>query len=106
MGFQSDSALKSSSTRKEMQDTQVWFLGWEDPLDEGMAMHSSILAWKITRQSTLSGYIPWGRKELDPTEHARVACAHTHKHKQTQQQYIMILFQGWKQSILRKGCVF
>ena len=47
MGFQSDSALKSSSTRKEMQDTQVWFLGWEDPLEEGMAMHSSILAWRI-----------------------------------------------------------
>ena len=26
---------------------QVRFLGWEDPLEEGMATHSSILAWKI-----------------------------------------------------------
>ena len=25
----------------------VWFLGWEDPLGEGMATHSSILAWRI-----------------------------------------------------------
>ena len=26
---------------------QVWSLGWEDPLEEGMATHSSILAWRI-----------------------------------------------------------
>ena len=30
-----------------MQETPVWFRGWEDPLDEGMATHSSILAWRI-----------------------------------------------------------
>ena len=30
-----------------MQETLVQFLGWEDPLEEGMATHSSILAWKI-----------------------------------------------------------
>ena len=30
-----------------MQKTQVQFLGWEDPLEEGMAIHSSILAWRI-----------------------------------------------------------
>ena len=29
-----------------MQDL-VWFLGWEDPLEEGMATHSSILGWRI-----------------------------------------------------------
>ena len=29
-----------------MQETQVQSLGWEDPLEEGMATHSSILAWK------------------------------------------------------------
>ena len=26
---------------------QVWFLGWEDPLEKEMATHSSILAWRI-----------------------------------------------------------
>ena len=30
-----------------MQETQVRFLGWEDPLEKEMAAHSSILAWKI-----------------------------------------------------------
>ena len=30
-----------------MQETWVLSLGWEDPLEEGMATHSSILAWRI-----------------------------------------------------------
>jgi len=30
-----------------MQETQVQFLGQEDPLEKGMATHSSILAWRI-----------------------------------------------------------
>ena len=30
-----------------MWETWVLFLGWEDPLEEGMATHSSMLAWKI-----------------------------------------------------------
>ena len=30
-----------------MQETQVQSLGWEDPLEKGMAIHSSILAWRI-----------------------------------------------------------
>ena len=30
-----------------IQETGVQFLGWEDPLEKGMATHSSILAWRI-----------------------------------------------------------
>ena len=30
-----------------MRETWVWSLGWEDALEEGMATHSSILAWRI-----------------------------------------------------------
>ena len=30
-----------------MQETQVQPLGWEDPLEKGMATHFSILAWRI-----------------------------------------------------------
>ena len=30
-----------------MQETLVRFLGWEDPLEEDMTTHSSILAWRI-----------------------------------------------------------
>ena len=32
---------------QETQETQVRSLGWEDPLEKGMATHSSILAWRI-----------------------------------------------------------
>jgi len=39
---------------QEMQETQVKFLGWEDPLVEETATHSSILAWRI----------PWTEEEL------------------------------------------
>ena len=31
-----------------MQETRVRFLSWEDPLEEEMATHSSVLAWKIS----------------------------------------------------------
>ena len=31
-----------------MQETQVRYLGWEEPLDKEMASHSSILAWEIS----------------------------------------------------------
>ena len=37
-------AVKNPST---MQETWVQSLGWEDPLEEGIATHSSILAWRI-----------------------------------------------------------
>ena len=32
-----------------MQETRVQSLGWEDPLEEGIAIHSSILAWRIPK---------------------------------------------------------
>ena len=51
-----------------MQETWVRSLGWEDPLEEGIATHSSILAQKSQGQRSLVGYSPWGRKELDTTE--------------------------------------
>ena len=39
-----------------MQETLVWFLGWEDPLEKGKATHSSILAWDTgTWQATVHG---------------------------------------------------
>ena len=38
-----------------MQETWVQSLGWEDPLEEGMANHSSILAWRILTDTEESG---------------------------------------------------
>ena len=35
------------ASKQEMQETWVHSLGQEDPLEEGMATHSSILAWRI-----------------------------------------------------------
>ena len=32
---------------QETEETQVCFLGQEDPLEKGMATHSSILAWRV-----------------------------------------------------------
>ena len=47
LGFPSSSAVKNLPARQEIQMTQVRSLCWEDPLEEGMATHSSILAWEI-----------------------------------------------------------
>ena len=51
-----------------MWETRAQSLGWEDPLEEEMATHSSILAWKSHGQRSLESYSPLGRKELDKTE--------------------------------------
>ena len=51
-----------------VQETQIWSLGREDPLEKEMATHYSILAWKIHRQRSLVGYSPWGHNDLDTTE--------------------------------------
>ena len=40
---------------QEMKETQVKSLGWEDPLGEDMATHSSILAWRIPRTEEPGG---------------------------------------------------
>ena len=43
-----------------MQETQVRSLGWEDPLEEGLATHSSILAWRIPWTEEPGGLPPTG----------------------------------------------
>ena len=48
-----------------MQETQVRSLGGGDPLEEEMATHSSLLAWRIPRTEEPGGYSPRGRKESD-----------------------------------------
>ena len=47
MGFPRGSVVKNPPTMQEPQETQVRSLGWEDALEEEMATHSSILAWRI-----------------------------------------------------------
>ena len=51
-----------------MQETQLQSLDQEDPLEKGMATHSSILAGRIPWTEEPVGYRPWGRKEMNMTE--------------------------------------
>ena len=51
-----------------MQETRkkwVWSLGQENSLEEGIATHSSVLAWEIPWSEEPGGLHPWGRKESD-----------------------------------------
>ena len=66
-----------------MRETWVQSLGQEDPLEKGMATHSSILAWRIHGQKSLEGHSLWGLKESDTTE--RLTHTHTHTHTQRKQ---------------------
>ena len=54
---------------QETQETWVQPLGLEDPLEKEMATHSSILAWKIHGQRSLTGTSPCDHTESDTTEH-------------------------------------
>ena len=56
-----------------MLETQVRSLGQEDPLEKGMAIHSSILAWRIPWTEDLVAYCPWGCKESGTTENQTVS---------------------------------
>ena len=50
-----------------VQETQVRSLGGEDPLEKGMATHSSILAWRIPWTEELDGLLSM-RSQRDTTE--------------------------------------
>ena len=43
-------------------------MGREDPLEEGMVIHSSIIAWRTPGQRSLEGYNSWGCKESDTND--------------------------------------
>ena len=47
-----------------IQETQVQFLGQEDPLEEGMATHSSIVAWRIPWTEELGGLQSMGLQRV------------------------------------------
>ena len=56
-----------------MQETWVRSLGWEDPLEEGMATHSSVLAWRSPWTEEPGGLQSMGLQESDTTEQQRTA---------------------------------
>ena len=48
LGLSWQLSIKNQPVMQEPQETQVRSLGWEDPLEEVMATHSSIPAWRIS----------------------------------------------------------
>ena len=54
-GFPGGSGKEPVCLMQETQETQVQSLGWENPLEEGVATHSSILAWRISWTKEPSG---------------------------------------------------
>ena len=56
--------VENSPSMQKTPETQVRFLGWEDPLEEGMATHSSILAWKIPWTETPGGLQSMGSQRV------------------------------------------
>ena len=71
MGFSGGLVVKNLPA---MQETQVWSLGWEDPLEKGMATHSSILAWRIPWIEEPGGLQSMGSQRV---RHDWVTNAHT-----------------------------
>ena len=80
MGFPGGSDDKECAT----WETWVRFLVWEDPLEQGTAAHSSILAWRIPGL-----YSPWGKKS-DTTEQLSLS-----------QGYLFQLYttEGWRHAL-------
>ena len=70
--FLDGSTVKESANNAG--DTRIWSLGLEDPLDDEMATHSSILAWKIPWTEEPGGLQPMGWQRVGhdwATKHAR-----------------------------------
>ena len=63
-----------------MQETWVQSLGWEDPLEKGLAIHSNILPAQSHGQRSLAVYSPCGRKVSDMTERLSLYFRHFKKY--------------------------
>ena len=72
--FPGSLVAKTLLTMQESQETWVRSLVWEDPLEEGMTTHCSILAWRIPRTEASDGLQSISHKESDTTE----ATKHAH----------------------------
>ena len=66
--FPGGTSGKETACQCRRCETQVQSLCREDPLEEGMATHYSILAWRIIWTEEPGGYSPLGCKESDTTE--------------------------------------
>ena len=65
LGFSGGSDVRNLPA---MEETWVWSLDQEDPLEKGMATHTSILAWKVPWTEEPGGLQSMGYKESDRSE--------------------------------------
>ena len=65
--YQSGASLVAQTVKNlpAMQENQVQSLGWEDPLEKGMATHFNILAWKIPWTEEPGGLQSMGSKRVE-----------------------------------------
>ena len=74
LGFPSGSVVKNLPIIQELQETQVPSLGQKNPLEKGMATHSSTLPGESHELRRLAGNSPWGLQEADKTEVTEHTC--------------------------------
>ena len=74
-GFPGGSAVKNLPAMQETQEMWVRSLGREDPLEEGMATHSSLLAWRVSWTEEPGRLQSMGHKESDTTETTVRTCS-------------------------------
>ena len=79
------------------QETQVHSLGWEDPLEEGMATHSSILAWRIPQTEEPGGLLSRGLQRVgynwtSNTQHRRYIYMNV--------EFPVFLLESWRQDLV------
>ena len=74
---------------------QVQSLGRDDPLEKEMAIHSSILTWRIHGQRSLAGYSPWGHEELGTTEWLNTDTTHGRSALNFLKRFHVVFHSGW-----------
>ena len=75
-----------------MQETWVWFLGHENPLEKEIATHPVFLLWESHGQKNLAGYSPWGRKSWTRLSNWTIII----NHMLLSGDRLIILHRGWK----------
>ena len=74
LGFPGGASGKELACQRRRCETWVRSLGWEDPLEEGMATNSSILVWRIPWTEEPGGLQSVGLQRIRPDSHTQGIC--------------------------------
>ena len=77
-GFSGGSVIKNPPAMQESQEMGAWSLGQENPLEDCMATHSSVLVWRIPRTELPRGLQSVGSQRIGP-DWRDIASMHTHQ---------------------------